>query len=169
MIVIGIDPGTRHLGWGIIQCVGTRLQHIAHGVVHTDTTASLAYRLVEIDSELQRVIDEHHPCEGAVEAIFYAKDPQAANKLGHARGVALLRLARANVDIYEYAAKQVKNAVAGRGQATKDQVGFMVKALLGLSSVPQVDAADALAIAITHANISRVTRALKAGRVVALR
>ena len=86
------DPGTRHLGWGVLEQEGTRILHVAHGVIDTDTTQPLAPRLVEIDDALARILAEHQPTVASVEALFYAKDPQAAAKLGHARGVVLLRL-----------------------------------------------------------------------------
>jgi crossover junction endodeoxyribonuclease RuvC len=108
--VLGIDPGTRHLGWGVLEQEGTRITHIAHGVIDTDTDRELAHRLIEIDDALAVVIEEHRPTTSAVEALFFAKDPQAAAKLGHARGVVLLRLARAGLPIHELAPSRVKRA-----------------------------------------------------------
>jgi crossover junction endodeoxyribonuclease RuvC len=164
VIIVGIDPGTLHLGWGVIRAQGTSLVHVDHGVVHT-TEKLLPGRLLEIDDALQTVMQQHRPEHGAVEALFFAKDAQAAAKLGHARGVALLRLIRAGVDVYEYPPARVKRAVAGRGQADKRQVALMVKATLGLRELPQSDAADALAVAITHARIYRIDTALRTGQV----
>jgi crossover junction endodeoxyribonuclease RuvC len=149
--VIGLDPGTRHFGWGVVEQRGTRVLHVAHGIVHTDEKAPIAERLVVIERELVRVIGEHAPAEASVESIFFAKDAQAAAKLGHARGVALLVCARAHVAVFEYAPALVKRAVAGSGRAEKAQVAQMVRVLLGLPEVPRADAADALAIAIVHA------------------
>ena len=165
MKIIGVDPGTRHLGWGIIVTEGTRLVHVAHGIVHTTVSEALAFRLCEIDDALRTVIREHAPEEGAVESLFFAKDPQAASKLGHARGVVLLALSRESVAIYEYPPARVKRAVSGRGRASKQQVALMVKALLNMTEMPGVDATDALAVAITHAHVSRVDRALRAAQV----
>ena len=164
MRIIGVDPGTRHLGWGIVRAEGTRLTHESHGIVHTNTALSLAERLVQIDAALQAVIDEHAPEEAAVESMFYAKDAQAASKLGHARGVVLLVMAKAGLAIYEYPPARVKRAVSGRGRADKTQVAMMVRALLGMREMPGSDATDALAVAITHAQFSRVDRVLRAAQ-----
>lgn len=150
MRVLGIDPGTRHLGWGVVERVGTRLVHIAHGVIDTDTDQSLAPRLVEIDDGLEQVIAEYKPTIGAVESLFFAKDAQSAAKLGHARGVVLLRLTRAGLTLHEYSPALVKRTIVGRGAADKKQVAMVVTALLRLGSPPKSDAADALAIAVTH-------------------
>jgi crossover junction endodeoxyribonuclease RuvC len=150
MIVIGIDPGTRHFGWGVVERRGTRLVACGHGVVHTDDRQPIALRLVTIERELVEVLRTHAPAEASVEALFYAKDAQAAAKLGHARGVALLVCARAGLAVHEYAPALVKRAVAGSGRAEKAQVSQMIRIVLGLSSAPPTDAADALALAVTH-------------------
>jgi crossover junction endodeoxyribonuclease RuvC len=148
--VIGLDPGTRHFGWGVVEPRGTRLVHVAHGIVHTDADAPIAERLVTIERELVAVIASHAPAEASVESLFFAKDAQAAAKLGHARGVALLVCARAGLPVAEYAPALVKRAIAGSGRADKAQVAQMVRVLLGLIEAPKADAADALAIAIIH-------------------
>lgn len=150
MIVLGVDPGTRHLGWGVVRREGSRTTHVAHGVIDTDTTARLADRLCEIEEVLARVVAEHRPDAAAVESLFFAKDAQAAAKLGHARGVVLLVLARAGIPIGEYAPTLVKRTVVGSGRAEKPQVARMVAALLRLAEPPRPDAADALAVALTH-------------------
>jgi crossover junction endodeoxyribonuclease RuvC len=150
--VIGLDPGTRHFGWGIVRRRGSRLLHAAHGVVHTDERTSIAARLVVIELALVEVIAAHSPDEASVETIFFAKDAQAAAKLGHARGVALLVCARAGLDVHEYPPALVKKAVAGSGRAEKAQVAQMVRVVLGLAEAPLGDAADALALAVTHLN-----------------
>lgn len=150
IIVLGLDPGTRHFGWGVVRREGTRLAHMAHGVLHTDMTAPFAARLVEIERELVRVILAYDPTEASVEGLFFAKDAQAAAKLGHARGVALLVCARAGLDVAEYAPARVKRTVAGGGRADKAQVAQMVRVLLRLREAPPSDAADALAVAVTH-------------------
>jgi crossover junction endodeoxyribonuclease RuvC len=147
--VLGLDPGTRQFGWGVIEKRGTRLVHVAHGVIAAKD-APLAERLVRIEAGLGEVIEAHEPAEAAVETIFFHKDAQAAAKLGHARGVALLVCARAELAIFEYPPARVKRSVAGGGRAEKSQVAQMVRALLGLREVPPADAADALAIALTH-------------------
>lgn len=154
MRVLGIDPGTRHLGWGVLERTGTRIEHVAHGVIDTDTDRELRHRLVEIDDELGAVIREHKPDAAAVEAIFHAKDAQAASKLGHARGVILLRLTREEVAVFEYAPSRVKRAVAGSGQATKEQVARVVMTLLGMKTAPRLDASDALANAFAHLSMA---------------
>jgi crossover junction endodeoxyribonuclease RuvC len=150
MIVLGIDPGTRHFGWGVVARQGVRLIHRGHGIVHTDESQSIALRLVTIETGLVEVVRVHDPDEASVETIFYAKDPQAAAKLGHARGVALLVCARAGMPVHEYAPALVKRAVAGSGRAEKSQVAQMIRVVLGLATAPPADAADALALAVTH-------------------
>jgi crossover junction endodeoxyribonuclease RuvC len=148
--VLGLDPGTRHFGWGVVERRGTRLWHVAHGIVHTDEKQPIALRLVTIEAALVEVLEAHAPEESSVESLFFAKDPQAAAKLGHARGVALLVCARAGIEVHEYAPALVKRAVAGSGRAEKSQVAQMVRVILGLATPPPADAADALAAAIAH-------------------
>lgn len=162
MRVLGIDPGTRHLGWGVVERVGTRLSHVAHGVIDTDTEQGLASRLVEIDDALTVVIAEHRPEIGAIESLFFSKDPQSAAKLGHARGVVLLRLTRAGLVLHEYSPALVKRTVVGRGAAEKKQVAMVVSALLQLGELPRADAADALAIAVTHLQAAGFHSAVRA-------
>lgn len=164
MIVLGIDPGTRHLGWGIVERSGTRLIHREHGVIDTDTTASLAERLCSIEQELEAVVKTNRPQAAAVESIFFGKDASAAAKLGHARGVALLVLARAGLPIAEYEPAKVKRAIVGNGRADKRQMAMVVTALLRLDSPPRTDAADALAIAVMHANVAHVQARLDRAR-----
>lgn len=150
MRVLGIDPGSRKTGWGVVQLEGTRIRHVDAGTIATATGATLAERLRVIHEGLERVIVEHSPEAVAVEEVFFAKHPNAALKLGHARGVALLVAAQSSLDVHEYPPAIVKRTVVGRGNADKNQVGRLVAALLGLSAPPEVDAADALAVAITH-------------------
>lgn len=156
MLVIGIDPGTRFLGWGIVRRAGSRLTHIAHGVIATTQSQALAHRLLEIDNELGEVIAKYCPEAAAVETLFFHKDPQAASKLGHARGVVLLALSRANIDIAEYSPALVKRTIVGRGAADKRQVAQIVKAALSLDDLPQFDATDALALAMTHLRVAHL-------------
>ncbi|HYO94885.1 MAG TPA: crossover junction endodeoxyribonuclease RuvC [Polyangiaceae bacterium] len=160
MLALGIDPGTLHLGWGVVRREGTRLQHVAHGVVNLPAGAPLAERLLGISDQLSEIIATHQPSVGSVETLFFHKDAQAAVKLGHARGVVLLCLQRASVETFEYAPARVKLTVVGNGQAGKDQVAQMVRAMLSLTVVPKSDAADALALAITHLRIGTLMRAL---------
>jgi crossover junction endodeoxyribonuclease RuvC len=160
MRVLGVDPGTRHLGWGVLSRVGTRIEHVAHGVIDVDDGSPLADRLVRIDDALAEVVRAHLPDVGAVEGLFFAKDAQSAAKLGHARGVVLLRLAREKVTIREYAPALVKRTVVGRGAAEKKQVAMVVTAVLRLASPPRADAADALAIALTHLSVASFEAAM---------
>jgi crossover junction endodeoxyribonuclease RuvC len=161
VLALGIDPGTLHLGWGVVSREGNRLCHVAHGVIHLDGRTAIADRLTRIEVELGAVIAHHQPEVGSVENLFFHKDAQAAAKLGHARGVVLLLLARAGIEIAEYPPARVKKTIAGSGQAEKSQVAMMVRALLALDALPPADAADALALAITHLRIGALMRALR--------
>jgi crossover junction endodeoxyribonuclease RuvC len=156
--ILGLDPGLSAMGWGVIAVEGSRLTHIAHGVIATKPALGLGLRLMELHRVLVTVIAEHGPTAIAVEMAFVAKDPQAALKIGHARAVALLAAAQAGLEIAEYAPNQIKKCVVGAGHAGKEQVQFMVKRLLPTCGVKQADAADALAAAIAHAHLS-TTRA----------
>ena len=162
-VVLGLDPGTRHFGWGVVERQGTRLLHRGHGVIDTDEKAPIALRLVTIERELVEVVRARAPSVASVESLFYAKDPQAAAKLGHARGVALLVCARAGLEVFEYAPARVKLAVVGSGRAEKSQVAQMIRVVLGLPVAPPPDAADALALAVTHLQHSSVLAAASAG------
>lgn len=161
VLALGVDPGTLHLGWGVVSREGNRLRHVAHGVIHLDGRVAIAERLARIELELGAVIEQHRPEVGSVENLFFHKDAQAASKLGHARGVVLLLLARAGVEIAEYPPARVKKTIAGSGQADKSQVAMMVRALLALDRLPPADAADALALAITHLRIGTLIEALR--------
>jgi crossover junction endodeoxyribonuclease RuvC len=161
VLALGVDPGTLHLGWGVVSREGNRLCHVAHGVIHLDGKSAIADRLARIEIELGAVIERHRPEVGSVENLFFHKDAQAASKLGHARGVVLLLLARAGVEIAEYPPARVKKTIAGSGQADKSQVAMMVRALLALDRLPPADAADALALAITHLRIGSLMQALR--------
>lgn len=155
--VLGLDPGTRNFGWGIVKKNGTRLAHVAHGVIAIDDELSLAERLVAIEKALVTVVESHAPNEASIESLFFAKDAQAAAKLGHARGVALLVCARSLLPSFEYAPARVKRTISGSGRAEKAQVAQMVRVILGLSETPKADAADALAIAVTHLQGRNIT------------
>jgi len=147
---LGLDPGTRHFGWGVVRRVGTRLTHIAHGVVSVADEGPLGNRLVAIEEALVDVLARFQPDEASIESMFYAKDASAASKLAQARGVGLLVVARQGLSLFEYPPTRVKRSVTGTGRAAKDQVAQMVRVTLGLAVIPPSDAADALAIAVTH-------------------
>ena len=157
--IIGIDPGLRHLGWGVIESVGSRLIFVACGALTTDAKATLSERLRQLHEGLTGVIAAHRPDEAAVEQTFVNRDPQSALKLGQARGIALVVPALAGLSVAEYAANVVKKTVVGAGHADKVQIAAMVRLLLPKSNAQSADAADALAIAITHAQ-HRGVRAL---------
>ena len=152
MLIIGLDPGLGCTGWGVIAAEGNRLGHVANGQVRTDSKAALPARLVRLEEELGRVIDAHGPVEAAVEEVFLNENPQSTLKLGQARGVVLFALARRGLAVGEYAPRLVKKAVVGTGAADKAQVHFMVQRLLPSARIAGADAADALAVAITHAH-----------------
>ena len=149
--IIGIDPGLRNLGWGVIASEGSRLSFIACGSVHSDAALSLAERLRQLHDGLAAVLRQHAPDEAAVEETFVNRDPQSALKLGQARGVALLGPALAGLPVAEYSANLIKKTVVGAGHAEKAQVSMMIGILLPRCEVKSPDAADALAAAITHA------------------
>jgi crossover junction endodeoxyribonuclease RuvC len=164
VIVLGLDPGTRHFGWGVVRKSGTRLTHVAHGVIAVADEGDLGERLVAIERGLLGVVEAHAPDEASIESLFFAKDAQAAAKLGHARGVALLVCARAGLAAYEYPPARVKRTITGGGRAEKSQVAQMIRVILGLGETPKADAADALAIAVTHLQGRAVTPARAAAR-----
>lgn len=151
-VLLGIDPGLGTTGWGVISADGNRLSHIANGRIVTDTKAPLAARLVELDRALTDIILQHQPQGAAVEEVFVNSNPQSTLKLGQARGAILLSAARSGLDIGEYAARLVKKAVVGVGNADKTQVHAMISRLLPGAKIAGPDAADALAVAITHAH-----------------
>jgi crossover junction endodeoxyribonuclease RuvC len=150
--VIGLDPGLRRTGWGVISVEGSRLSFVACGVVKSDERQSLAQRLKELHEGLARIITEHRPGEAAVEETFVSKDARATLKLGHARGIALLVPAQLGLPVAEYAANLIKKTVVGAGHAEKHQVEAMIRLLLPKADPRVADAADALAVAITHAH-----------------
>ena len=152
MIILGLDPGLGTSGWGVIRAEGNRLSHVANGRMKTDSAAPLARRLAHLDSMLSALIADHAPAAAAVEEVFVNANPQSTLKLGQARGVILLGVARAGIDPGEYAARLVKKAVVGVGNADKAQVHAMVARLLPGVAIDGPDAADALAVAICHAH-----------------
>jgi len=155
VLIIGLDPSLSCTGWGIVAKSGNRLSHVANGQVRTDPAAALAERLVTLDRELSDVIARYQPDRGAVEEVFVNANPQSTLKLGQARGVCLLALARAGMPVAEYATRLVKKAIVGTGGAEKAQVQAMLKVLLPGVALTGADAADALAVAITHAHLLR--------------
>ena len=152
MILLGLDPGLGTTGWGLIAADGNRLTHLANGQIKTDSAMPLATRLLAIDLALTDLILEHRPAGAAVEEVFVNVNPQSTLKLGQARGVILLGAARSGMEVGEYAARLVKKSVVGVGNASKDQVHAMVSRLLPGVKIAGPDAADALAVAITHAH-----------------
>lgn len=155
MLIIGLDPSLSCTGWGIVAKSGNRLSHVANGQVKTDPKASLPDRLVALDRELAAVMAQYRPESGAVEEVFVNQNGQSTLKLGQARGVCLLALARAGLPVAEYAPTLVKKALVGTGGAEKTQVQAMLKVLLPGVALAGADAADALAVAITHAHLLR--------------
>jgi crossover junction endodeoxyribonuclease RuvC len=153
--ILGIDPGLRRTGWGVIEVDGNRLIYVACGSAQTDDRTSLAERLVTLHDALVRVVDEFRPDEAAVEATFVNKDAAATLKLGQARGIAMVVPAKAGVIIAEYAPNLVKKTIVGAGHGDKSQIRMMLGVLLPKADPASHDAADALAIAITHAHHRR--------------
>ena len=150
--MLGLDPGLGTTGWGLIRAEGNRLSHIANGQIKTDAKAPLPERLAALADQLEALIAEHRPQAAAVEEVFVNKNPQSTLKLGQARGVALLCAGRGGIAIGEYAPRLVKKAVVGTGGAEKAQIHAMVARLLPGIQIAGPDAADALAVAITHAH-----------------
>ncbi len=151
MILLGLDPGLRCTGWGVIAVDGNRLRHLAHGVIATDADTAVSERLRALHHALAALIAAHAPAEAAVEETYVNRNGQATLKLGYARGVVLLAPALAGIPVHEYGAKTVKRSVVGTGGAEKAQVADMVRRLLP-GAAPRADAADALAVAICHAH-----------------
>src|ERR1700761_927499 len=149
--ILGVDPGLRNTGWGMIEVAGTRLSYVGCGSIHTDAATSLAERLATIQRALTKLVESQTPAEAAVEETFVNRDPQSTRRLGQARGVALAALALMDLPVAEYAANLIKKTVVGVGHAEKNQVAMMVRMLLPASTATTADAADALAVAICHA------------------
>ncbi len=152
LIILGLDPSLTSTGWGLVRAEGNRLAHIANGQIRTASADPLAQRLAGLADVLDALLAEHRPAAAAAEEVFVNQNPASTLKLAHARGVALLCAARAGLAVGEYAATLVKKAVVGTGGASKDQVQAMVSRLLPGAKIAGPDAADALAVAITHAH-----------------
>lgn len=158
-IVLGIDPGSRITGYGVVQMSAGKLTYLGSGCIKLartggSTDITLATRLKMIHDGVQQLIEQFQPTEFAVEQVFMACNPDSALKLGQARGAAIVAAALADLPVHEYAARAVKQAVVGTGGAAKEQVQHMVKHMLKLPRMPQADAADALAVAICHLHTS---------------
>ncbi len=151
--ILGVDPGSRKTGYGLIENSGNRIRHLASGCIRLNAKHPLSDRLSMLSRELEQLIEEFGPDCGAVEKVFFAKNAQSALTLGHARGVILLKFSERHLPIHEYQALKVKQTVVGVGRADKDQVQHMVRILLNLQNSLQEDEADALAVAITHAHL----------------
>lgn len=168
--ILGIDPGSRITGYGIIDSEGNRLQHVASGCI-TLGDADYPDKLRSIFSELSKLLDTHQPAEVAVERVFVNRNADSALKLGQARGVAIVACTLHDIDLHEYSANQIKQALVGRGHAAKQQIQHMVKILLNLRETPATDAADALAVAVCHAHTRSSlqnipgARGVRAGRI----
>jgi crossover junction endodeoxyribonuclease RuvC len=154
--ILGIDPGTVCTGWGLVERSGSRVRGLDAGTLRTSSKSPLEARLRRIHGGLVEVLEQHDPEAVAIEDIFYAKHANAALKLGHVRGIALLAAANAELEVFAYPPALVKRTIAGRGKADKKQVAYLVGAILGWRELPTADATDALAIAITHAQASQV-------------
>jgi crossover junction endodeoxyribonuclease RuvC len=165
-LILGIDPGSRVTGYGIIRAVGNRQEYVGSGCIRTTDKEHLPERLDVIFQGVTQIINEFLPAELAIEKIFMSRSPESALKLGHARGVAMVAAVNQGLPVYEYEARKVKQAVVGSGAATKTQIQHMVMTLLNLPKKPQSDAADALAIAICHINTQHnLARMAKSGNI----
>lgn len=156
MITIGIDPGTVRTGYGVVRRDGNRFTNLNSGTIQTDEKDPLESRLLSIYDGIEGVLVRHGPDEAAVEALFFSRHPMSALKLGHARGVIVLALARHTVPIHSYPPATIKRFIAGTGRATKRQMQKVVQAILGMPELPLEDESDALAVAICHLNASRI-------------
>jgi crossover junction endodeoxyribonuclease RuvC len=156
--ILGLDPGLRRTGWGVVVSDGARLSWIAHGVIAPDEKAPFAERLLAVMDGVTALVEAYGPDECAIEEIFVSVNASSTLKLGHARAAAMLAPAKAGLAVAEYAAREVKKAVVGTGGADKSQIAFMVARLLPAASGVTADAADALAVAITHSHARRYRR-----------
>ena len=168
MKLLGIDPGLRNTGWGIIESEGSRLTYVGDGVVKSDAKLSLAERLVQLHDGLLKIHKEFQPSEAAVEETFVNVNPSSTLKLGQARGIALFVPSKFGLPVFEYSPNLIKKSIVGSGHASKEQVQMMVNALLPGCNFESADSADALAIAICHSHHRKSTKlyaqVLKANR-----
>ncbi len=156
MITLGIDPGTLHTGYGFIKRSGSRLTKILSGTINTNSKQNMEYRLLSIHNRLEELLTICNPDQAAVEDVFFSKNANSALKLGQVRGVILVTLASRNIPITSVAPALVKRSVVGSGRAEKSQVQRVIQAILGLKELPEVDEADALAIAVCSSNMTRI-------------
>lgn len=155
-LILGLDPGSRRTGFGVIDVTGPTLTYVSSGTIHIDEKASWPERLKEIFDSVREVIAKHQPQEVAIEQVFMGKSASSALKLGQARGAAIVAATHHDLAVYEYEARKIKQAVVGTGSAEKKQIQHMVKMLLKLPAAPKEDAADALAVAICHAHTQKL-------------
>ena len=151
-LILGLDPGLRRTGWGVIAAEGSRLGHVAHGVIAPDDGLPMAARLLALDTEIAAVVAMHRPSVAAIETVFVNKNPDSTLKLGQARGAVMVAAARAGLAVAEYAPNLIKKSLVGAGHARKEQIQMMVTTLLPGARGAPADAADALAVAICHAH-----------------
>ncbi len=166
-VLFGIDPGLRFTGWGVVEVQGNRLRHVADGVIATDSDAGVPDRLKALHDALTALFLEHRPDEAAVEETYVNRNGSATLKLGYARGVCLLAPALVGIRVAEYGAMEVKRSVVGTGAASKEQVAMMVRRLLPGATLRRADAADALAVAITHAHHRASKLRVASGKIMA--
>jgi crossover junction endodeoxyribonuclease RuvC len=159
--ILGIDPSLRSTGYAIIEWNGSEFRAIDYGMIQNKPSVVPSRCLAAIHEALDRVIREHRPSEAALEAIIFAQNMKTAITMGHARGAAVLACARHGLEIYEYSPKKVKSGVSGRGAGAKQQVSFMVRAILGLRENPPFDVTDALAVALTHGQQNKALSSAK--------
>lgn len=163
-LILGLDPGSRRTGFGVIRLVGNTLEYVSSGTIHINEEASWPERLNEVFDSVREVITTHRPHEVAIEQVFMGKSASSALKLGQARGAAIVAATHEKLPVFEYEARKIKQAVAGTGAAEKKQVQQMVKMLLKLPAIPKEDAADALAVAICHAHTQKLLIQLAKGK-----
>ena len=149
-VILGIDPGSRKTGFGVVRADGGEASYLTSGIIRLPVDESIATRLGVLFDAINQIVDQFHPDELSIEQVFFARGPDAALKLGHARGAAMVACVQREMSVHEYSARQIKQAVVGTGAATKEQVQHMVKTLLKLPAAPKEDAADALAAALCH-------------------
>jgi len=155
-IILGIDPGYAIMGWGVIRAAGSECEYLAHGAIQTHVSEEMGQRLAIINRELAAIIEKYRPTDIAIEELFFGKNAKTAIKVAHARGIVMMRTVEHTGRIFEYKPAQIKQAVVGVGNADKQQIQFMVQRLLALREAPKPDdAADALAVALTHAAFAR--------------
>jgi crossover junction endodeoxyribonuclease RuvC len=160
-VILGIDPGSRITGFGLLNANSKGVEHISHGIILLPKDESLPLRLKVLAEGMQTLLAKYKPTQVVVEKIFLGKNADSAFKLGHARGVVLAEAAKFGAEVHEYATRVVKKAIAGKGSAEKEQVKFMVEKLLGIDQIEKIDASDALAMALYHANHHSLSQKLR--------